>query len=156
VEIHIVALGAKLPDWMEVAVTNYAKRIQGLFRLKVTEIPIPKRSKSQALQKAIKIEGDRMLAAIHDDAFVVALDVKGKSISTLDLVNQIEKIKQSHPKLCFLIGGPDGLHQSCLQRANTSWSLSNMTLPHGLARIMLVEQLYRAQSIQTGHPYHRE
>lgn len=155
-EIHIIAFGDKLPVWMNDAIDDYAKRIHGLYRLKISDIPIPKRSGSQSLQKAIQIEGEKMLAAIHHDSFVVALDVKGKSLSTADLVTQLDKINLTHTKLSLLLGGPDGLHPSCLHRANASWSLSNMTLPHGLARIMLIEQLYRAQSIKTGHPYHRD
>lgn len=97
-----------------------------------------------------------MLAAIPEGAYVVALELTGEAWSTITLAAQIEKWQATHSHICLMVGGPDGLSEACLDRASQKWSLSNMTFPHMLVRILLAEQLYRAWSYSRGHPYHRE
>ena len=101
-------------------------------------------------------EGEKVLAAVKDRERLILLDETGKSFGTRDLANRLERLSREAPDLALLIGGPDGHAPAVRARAIESWSLSPLTLPHGLARVMLVEQLYRAQSVLLGHPYHRE
>jgi 23S rRNA (pseudouridine1915-N3)-methyltransferase len=103
----------------------------------------------------VEEEGRRMMTAIKDGNFVAALDVKGKGFSTEQLAQWLEGRLQSGQDLVLLVGGPDGLAEECLKRADLRWSLSPLTLPHALVRIVVAEQLYRAYSVIKGHPYHR-
>jgi 23S rRNA (pseudouridine1915-N3)-methyltransferase len=123
--------------------------------LVLNEIPLAQRSKSQAIERAVNEEGKRMLAALSDRQQVIALDVKGRSWSTEQLAQQLDNWKQDGRDISLLVGGPDGLAAECLQRAEQVWSLSSLTLPHPLVRVLLAEQLYRAWSLNSGHPYHR-
>jgi 23S rRNA (pseudouridine1915-N3)-methyltransferase len=123
--------------------------------LELEEIPVASRRPGENPQRAVAHEGAEMLAALGRDDYVVALEVSGKSMSTEELKDWLgERLVDGRP-LAMLIGGPDGLALQCLQRANYRWSLSPLTLPHALARIVVSEQLYRAMSLRAGHPYHR-
>lgn len=125
------------------------------FRIKNTEIPLATRGKNHSAGKAIEDEGLAILKAIGPRDFVVALDVIGKSMSTPKLAAQMASWQMQGGQITFVIGGPDGLSKDCLDRANMRWSLSDLTLPHPLVRVLLMEQLYRAWSINANHPYHR-
>ena len=101
-------------------------------------------------------EGEKILAGLSKDEQVVLLDEQGKQMTSPDLAGRLEAWQSDGRDLCFVIGGPDGVSPACRERAGLVWSLSKLTLPHGLARVLFAEQLYRAWSLQVGHPYHRE
>lgn len=153
--LKIIAVGTKMPAWVEQGYGEYAKRLPPELKLEMIEISLGQRGKGADLQRAITKEGDAMLKAIAPRDHVIALDVKGKPWSTEKLAEQLNEWKGSGDNFSLLVGGPDGLAPQCLARANSRWSLSNLTLPHPLVRILLAEQLYRAWSINAGHPYHR-
>jgi 23S rRNA (pseudouridine1915-N3)-methyltransferase len=153
--IDILAIGDKLPQWANNAVEEYCKRIKSLGSITITELPIEKRSKSQSLEKTLEREGKRMLKLITPNQFVAALEITGKLYTSETFAHEIKHVAGMKKNLTFLIGGPNGLSPACLKRANSHWSLSTFTLPHSLARIIIVEQLYRAQTILSGHPYHK-
>ncbi len=154
-QINIIAVGTKQPDWIEFGVKEYLKRLPKEFNSRIIEIPTAKRSKTTHIERAIAEEGEHMLSVIPKDSFVIALDERGKQWTTASLANELAKWQLEQTAISFLIGGPDGLAQPCRERAHQQWSLSLLTLPHGLVRIVLVEQLYRAWSIIQQHPYHR-
>jgi 23S rRNA (pseudouridine1915-N3)-methyltransferase len=123
--------------------------------LELVEIPAGKRGKNADLERITHKEGELMLAAIHNGDHIISLDVPGKRISTENLASRLQQLMHSGQHICILIGGPEGLAPQCKQLARESWSLSDLTLPHPLVRVLIAEQLYRAWSILKGHPYHR-
>ncbi len=154
--IRLLAAGTRPPDWVHKGYNEYARRMRAEFTLDLVEIPVLKRAPGSSLEKLREKEGGRMLSSVAAQAHVVALDVKGQPWSTTELADQLQRWQLSGVPVCLLIGGPDGLSSACLDRANQKWSLSNLTFPHMLVRIMVAEQLYRAWSFTRGHPYHRE
>lgn len=144
-----------MPRWVREAVAEYLKRFPSTFKVSTVEIESGPRSGSSA-QRAVEIEGKRLLAALGKNDYVVALDEHGKELSTLELASWLRDRAQEGRDLAFLIGGPDGFAPAVLARADLKWSLSRLTFPHALVRVLLVEQLYRAHSVLSGHPYHRE
>lgn len=144
-----------MPDWVKAGYDEYAKRLPRECRLQLVEIPAGQRGKGANLARAIQEEGERMLAALPKEAHVIAVDMRGKQWDTPQLAQQLKWLQGGHDVALFT-GGPDGLAESCLQRADHLWSLSKLTLPHPLVRIVVAEQLYRAWSILQHHPYHRE
>lgn len=154
-QIEVISVSARQPDWVRQGFEEYARRLTGPVSLGLTEIPLPKRSRSADLARLVAAEGERMLAAIPKGAHVVALDESGRGWDTPALARRLEAwIAQGAP-VALLVGGPDGLAEACRERADESWSLSALTLPHGLVRIVVAEAIYRAQSLLRGHPYHR-
>ncbi len=152
---RLIAAGTRLPDWVNEGFREYQKRLRGPLVLELLEIPVATRRAGENPRRAIDREGEGMLAAIARDDYVVALEVSAKSMTTEQLkVWLTERLQDARP-LALLIGGPDGLSDSCRARANQSWSLSPLTLPHALVRVVLAEQIYRAMSMLAGHPYHR-
>lgn len=119
------------------------------------EIPAGKRGKNADVDRITDKEGEQMLAAIHPSDYVITLDVPGQRLSTEKLAGRLEKLLQQGNHVALLIGGPEGLAPQCRTKAQESWSLSDLTLPHPLVRVLIAEQLYRAWSILKGHPYHR-
>ncbi len=154
-QIHLVAVGQKMPQWVNEGYSEFAKRLPPECRLKLHEIPAGKRGKNSDIKRILQREGERMLAALPKDCLVIALDVQGQSWSTEKLSSQVSQWMQGGRDIALLIGGPEGLDPSCLSRARQSWSLSPLTLPHPLVRVILAEQIYRAWSILANHPYHR-
>ena len=144
-----------MPSWVTEGFNEYAKRMPSEMRIELVELPLGPRGKNQPVEKAIAREGEAMLKAIAANNGVVALDVPGKPWSTEQLTKQLLSWRDSGRNYDFLIGGPDGLAPECIARAGQSWSLSPLTLPHPLVRILLVEQLYRAWTLNAGHPYHK-
>jgi len=144
-----------MPKWVEQGVDEYCKRLPPELKLEVKEIALGKRGKGADIRRAIASEGQQMQAAIGDRDRVVALDVKGKPWSTEQLAGNLRDWQLGGANISLLVGGPDGLAQECLDRADQHWSLSALTLPHPLVRIVLAEQLYRAWTINNNHPYHR-
>ena len=152
---RLVAAGTRLPDWVNEGFREYQKRLRTPLVLELVEIPVATRRAVENPQRAIAREGDNMLAALGREDYVVALEVAAKSMTTSQLSAWLaQRLREAQP-LALLIGGPDGLAESCRARAKQSWSLSPLTLPHGLVRVVLAEQIYRAMSMLAGHPYHR-
>ncbi len=154
-QIHLVAIGQKMPRWVNDGYSEFAKRLPHECRLNLHEIPAGKRGKNSDIKRILQQEGERMLAVLPKDCLTIALDVKGQSWSTEKLSSQMSQWMQDGRNIALLVGGPEGLDPSCLNRARQSWSLSPLTLPHPLVRILLAEQIYRAWSILANHPYHR-
>jgi 23S rRNA (pseudouridine1915-N3)-methyltransferase len=154
--LRIITVGARQPAWVDEAVADYLKRFRAPWRVELVELEAVPRSGGRAADTALEREGDRVLASLRDRERVILLDEAGKSLSTRELASRLEGVAASSPDLALLIGGADGHALAVRARAAESWSLSKMTLPHGLARVMLVEQLYRAFSLSQGHPYHRD
>ncbi|HEU4531990.1 MAG TPA: 23S rRNA (pseudouridine(1915)-N(3))-methyltransferase RlmH [Steroidobacteraceae bacterium] len=153
--IRVLAVGTRMPAWVEAGVEDYTRRLGPEVRLEIDELPLGKRTANDKSSRAVAEEGKRMLAAIDPADYVVALDVTGKSLSTEQLAKWLAERLGDGRDVLFLVGGPDGLAPECLQRANLRLSLSAFTLPHALVRVVLAEQIYRAQSVLKGHPYHR-
>lgn len=153
--IHVLSIGTKMPDWVYAATDDYTQRMPPHCRVMIKEIPAEKRTKGSDLQRIRQLEGEKLLAAIPDNSLVVTLDVKGKAWSTEQLAQQLDKWLGAGRDIALLIGGPEGLAPACQQRAEQSWSLSPLTFPHPLVRIVVAEQLFRAWSILSNHPYHR-
>lgn len=153
--VRIIAVGTKMPSWVQEASQDYIKRFPREWQVEFVEIPLGHRGKGQDSQKAIAKEGSLMLAAINPRERVIALDVKGKSWSTEQLSAHMESWQMAGANIALLVGGPDGLAPECLARADQAWSLSPLTLPHPLVRVLLAEQLYRGWTILKNHPYHK-
>lgn len=153
--IRLLAIGQKMPAWVNTGVEEYTKRFRLFCPFELIELPAEKRTKNADTAKIITVESEKLLQATRPTHRVIALDVKGKAWSTEELSHQLKKWEEDGRPLDFLIGGPDGLSKSLLQKVEVSWSLSPLTLPHPLARILVVEQLYRALSLLNNHPYHR-
>lgn len=153
--IHLLAVGTRMPAWVAAGYADYARRLPRECSLHLVEIPPGRRGKSAPSARAIREEGRQMLAALPRDCLAIALDVQGKGWSTGMLAAHMQTWMAAGRDVALLVGGPDGLAPACLARAELSWSLSRLTFPHALVRILLAEQLYRAWSINVGHPYHR-
>jgi 23S rRNA (pseudouridine1915-N3)-methyltransferase len=155
VRLVIVAASNRQPGWVEEGFAEYARRFRGGYALELKEIPLGRRSAKGPAADAVEREGERMLAAVSAGARIVALDERGPLLTTNDLAARLSAWQRLGAPVCFLIGGPDGLSAPCLARADERWSLSPLTLPHGLVRIVVAEALYRAWSLLEHHPYHR-
>jgi len=153
--ISIVAVGKRMPAWVSQGVAEYSKRLPREWQLVWREIPLAKRGQDSTSQQSCAAEGEQILKAVAPGERVIALDVAGKRLSTEQLARELESWQMSGDNFSFLIGGPDGLSPACLARADQRWSLSDLTLPHPLVRVLLAEQLYRAWTITVNHPYHR-
>jgi 23S rRNA (pseudouridine1915-N3)-methyltransferase len=151
----LIAVGERMPGWVSEGYSEYAKRLSRDLPLQLLEISSKLRGKSNDIARVIADEGQAMLAAIPKGAHVVALDARGKAFSSEQLAEQLARWRMLGNDLAFLIGGPEGLAPAALERADQQWSLGPATLPHALVRIILAEQLYRAQSLLGNHPYHR-
>lgn len=153
--INLVSVGTRMPSWVEQGVTEYSKRLPADFALLLTEVPLAKRGKSTDIDQAIRKESDALLAKVRPGDYVIAMEVEGKPLSTEAMARRIDAIRLDGRNLVLLVGGPDGLGPTCLHRADEKWSLSALTLPHPLVRIVIAEQIYRVWSVLNGHPYHR-
>jgi len=154
-KITLLTVGQKMPDWINAGYHEYAKRLRGDVLIELVELPLQGKSKKMDATTSKRREAELILAAIPVQAEVVALDEGGPCWSTMELSTKLERWKSGARDVCLLVGGPDGLHQTCLERATQTWSLSKLTFPHPLVRVIVAEQLYRAQSILMNHPYHR-
>jgi 23S rRNA (pseudouridine1915-N3)-methyltransferase len=154
--ISIIAVGTKMPDWVKQGVDEYHRRLPRELGVRWLEIPLARRDKGSDGPMLSAREGVELLKAIPDGDRVIALDVGGRRLSTEDLAGRLKAWQMSGDNYSLLIGGPDGLSEDCLARADQRWSLSDLTLPHPLVRVLLAEQLYRAWTITVNHPYHRQ
>jgi len=153
--IHLIAIGQRMDSWVNQGYNEYAKRMPSECRLRLIEIVPNKRTKNMDAARALEEESDRVISAIPARALVVALDVVGNQIATPKLAKLMQDWLAGGRDIAILIGGPDGLSTKCKSLANLTLSLSHLTFPHPLVRVIIAEQIYRAWTIIKGHPYHR-
>jgi len=156
VKLQLVAVGTKVPDWVQTGFTEYLRRFPKDMPLELVEVSAGKRGKNADIKRILEKEGEAMLAATGKGNRIVTLDIPGQPWETPQLAQQLERWKQDGRDVSLLIGGPEGLSPACKAAAEQSWSLSALTLPHPLVRVLVAESLYRAWSITANHPYHRE
>jgi 23S rRNA (pseudouridine1915-N3)-methyltransferase len=154
--LRIIAVGSRMPKWVQEPFDDYLTRLSAGLKVTLTEIEPGSRTAGRPPGKAIEAEGQRILAAVRPGEYVVALDERGKEMTTRELATWLAGRLQDGSDLAFLIGGPDGFAPEVLQRSDFKWSLSRLTFPHALVRVVLAEQLYRAHGILSNHPYHRD
>ncbi|WP_028535797.1 23S rRNA (pseudouridine(1915)-N(3))-methyltransferase RlmH [Paludibacterium yongneupense] len=155
-KITILAVGTKMPDWVDIAYKDYAKRFGRDVSLEIREIKPEKRGGGVTTEKGIAAEHARLSAAIPPRARLIVLDERGRNWTSMQLAGSMKDWLAGGHDLCFVIGGADGLSDELKARADVLLQLSALTLPHGMVRVLLAEQIYRAISILNGHPYHRE
>lgn len=153
--LTLITASNRQPEWVDAGADDYAKRLRGRCTLGITTVPLARRTATTPVERAMQDEGERMLAQVVTGAHVVALLENGKPWSTKELAAKLEAWMQRGAPVALLVGGPDGLSAACVARANERWSLSPLTLPHGLVRVVAAEALYRAWSVLENHPYHR-
>lgn len=144
-----------MPSWVETACAEYTKRMPREAIVEIIDIKPEKRAAGNSTENIQLIEAKRILEAIGKD-YCIALDEHGQEITTLQLADKFKTWQSSSRDVALIIGGADGLHASVKQKADWLWALSKLTLPHAMVRVLLAEQLYRAHSVITNHPYHRE
>ncbi len=155
-KIKILALGEKMPKWVQEGYQEYQKRLSSSsIKLEMVELPIAKRGKNNNTQKLMAQEAKSILNKLSDNDYIVVLDPQGKMTSTEDLAVKIESWQQTQPNVALIIGGPDGIDTEIKKMAQEKISFSRMTFPHPIVRIVLVEQIYRSWTILQGHPYHK-
>lgn len=153
--VRVIAVGTRMPAWVRTACDDYMRRLRGALPITLNEIEPGTRSRGSA-SRAIATEGERLLGAVRPADHVIALDERGRPFSTRELADWLQERMGAAEDLAFVVGGPDGLSQAVLSRARLTLSLSRLTLPHALVRVLLLEQLYRAHCILVNHPYHRD
>jgi len=156
VRLSIVSVGHKMPTWVQEGFGEYVKRMPPELRVELIELKPEERGAGRPVDKAKALEGERILAALPDGATAIALDERGRAVTTQGLSVMLTEWMRDGTHPVFIIGGADGLDDAVKQRAHKLFSLSALTLPHALVRVLLAEQLYRAWSIIARHPYHRE
>lgn len=144
-----------MPSWVGEGFREYADRLPPTLSLQLVELPLGQRGKQGDSRKALEQEGQRMAKAIPPQGHVVALEPGGRQLSTEELAQRLHAWQQLGRDVALLVGGPDGLAPQCRARADETWSLSKLTFPHMLVRVLVAEQLYRAWTILTRHPYHK-
>jgi 23S rRNA (pseudouridine1915-N3)-methyltransferase len=154
-KVTVLTLGNKMPAWVEHAVSEFSKRLQEYCQLSCVEIPLVRRTKSSDMARILDKETTLLLEALPAHAYYIALDRSGEDFDSEQLSQKLEKLQHMTSHLCFILGGPEGLSPLILDRCHARWSLSQLTFPHTLARIVLLEAIYRAWSILKNHPYHK-
>ena len=155
-KVHLVAVGTRMPAWVTEGFDEYARRMPREFPLNLVEIPPQRRTRNADIGRIREMECRKLLDALPRGCRCIALDERGERWTTRELAARIEAWLADGRDVALLAGGPDGLGRACLQGAETHWSLSPLTLPHPLVRVLVAEQLYRAWSLLQGHPYHRD
>ena len=153
--IRLIAVGTRMSAWVDAAMADYSRRLRGAAALELIEVPMARRSGGADAARAVATEAERILALLAPREHAVALDERGRSFTTVQFSEWLGLRRQAGEPLSFIIGGPDGLDAAVLARAQLRWSLSALTFPHALVRVLLAEQLYRAATVLAGHPYHR-
>lgn len=154
-KIYLIAVGTRMPAWVETAFADYAARLPRECSLHLTEIAAGQRGKNADIARAKRDEGEKILKALPRGAHVIALDERGEALPSTGWSDALKDWMQRGDDVCLLIGGPDGHAPEVLERAHRKWTLSKLTLPHALVRVLVAEQLYRAWSLLANHPYHR-
>ncbi|MBP9722086.1 MAG: 23S rRNA (pseudouridine(1915)-N(3))-methyltransferase RlmH [Gammaproteobacteria bacterium] len=153
--INIITIGTKMPDWVDSAYSEYAQRLQSFCRLNLITLPLGKRTKTSNPEDAKKQESKAILDKLTQSDYLVLLDSRGRQFSSEGFAEYINNLRVTSKNIYLVIGGPDGFATDCYHRANDQISLSKLTLPHPIARVVLTEQLYRAFAILNHHPYHK-
>ena len=153
--IRLIAVGDRQPAWVLQAFDQYVRRLPRQWQLRLDVVATARRGNDGDTAKARSTETRKVLDKLQPAEQVVLLDETGRQWSSAELAAQLRIWQDAGRDLAFVIGGPDGMDEECHQRADLRWSLSNLTLPHGMARVLVAEQLYRAWTMTTGHPYHR-
>jgi 23S rRNA (pseudouridine1915-N3)-methyltransferase len=153
--LRLIAVGTRMPAWVEAGYAEYAQRLPRELKPELVEVPVQGRGKNPDIARLREAEGEKMLRAVPAGAHAIALDEHGELLDTAAWSKAIQHWLRDGRDVALLIGGPDGLAPSCRTRADTCWSLSRLTFPHPLVRVLVAEQLYRAWSLSKGHPYHR-
>lgn len=153
--INIIAVGKKEPDWINQGVREYTKRLSGDVKINLIEVSAVKRGKTDNNELVLQKEARKITAAISRGSSYIAMDECGTQLSTVNIAERLDRWINEGASPCLVIGGADGLHRSIKSGAMEAWSLSKLTLPHGFARLLLAEQIYRAWTILNKHPYHR-
>ena len=154
--IRLLAVGDRQPPWVDTAFAEYTVRLPRQWQFRLETIATADRRKAASPERARITEADKLLGKLKPAEQVILLDEKGRQLTSRELSARVDDWQTAGADLAFIIGGPDGVSDDVMQRAKFTWSLSSLTLPHGLARILFAEQLYRAWSLTTGHPYHRD
>lgn len=155
-KIQLVAVGTKMPKWVETGFEEYQRRFPKDCSFELTEIAAGKRGKNADIARILQQEGQKMLDAVPSSNRIVTLEVTGKPWDTHQLSKQLSAWQMDGRNVSLLVGGPEGLAPECIQRSEQKWSLSPLTLPHPMVRVLVAESLYRAWSLNNNHPYHRE
>ena len=154
-KFHIIAIEAKRPLWAKTAFEDYQQRFDRSIQIKWSGLRPDRNTKSLDRKKRISREGKKLLKSVNKDTTIIALNKEGASWTTLKLKEKFNQWLISSKDVSFLIGGPEGLSEDCLNTSNEIWSLSSLTFPHSIVPIILIEQLYRVWSIEKNHPYHK-
>lgn len=154
-KLTVLTPGSRMPRWVDEAVTEYRKRLPPELKLDIRDLPLGGRGRDSNPGRAMSEEAKKIRDALPPRDRLIVLDVEGKSFTTEQLAERLQSWQMSGDNYSLVIGGPDGVDPSLLADADLRWSLSPLTLPHPLVRVVLVEQLYRAWTINAGHPYHR-
>jgi 23S rRNA (pseudouridine1915-N3)-methyltransferase len=154
-KIRLIAVGSKMPGWVEEGWHEYARRLPAELPLELVEIPLTTRSKNADVTRMIRQEGEAMLAKVQPGERIVTLEVQGRAWSTEQLATELERWRLEARNVNLMVGGPEGLAPEVCARSEQRWSLSALTLPHPLVRILVGEQIYRAWTVLSGHPYHK-
>lgn len=154
-KLYIIAVGHKMPDWVTLGFKEYVKRMPREATIELIELKPGQRAGSSA-ERAMETERDRILTAMPANARKIILDERGAAWTSMKLAERLKTWQQDGRDVAFVIGGADGLHAEVKQQADDLLQLSALTMPHGMVRVLLAEQLYRAVAINQGHPYHRE
>ncbi|NMP16848.1 MULTISPECIES: 23S rRNA (pseudouridine(1915)-N(3))-methyltransferase RlmH [unclassified Thalassotalea] len=154
--ITLIAVGNKMPKWIAEGFSEYARRFPRDLSFDLVEITPGKRGKNADIARILEKEGEQTMAAVPKGSRVVTLEVEGKPWTTPQLATQLQNWQMDGRDVALLVGGPEGLAPACIKASEQKWSLSPLTLPHPMVRIMIAESLYRAWSINNNHPYHRE
>ncbi len=154
--VRLIAVGSRMPKWVREAYEDYITRLASGLKVSLVEIEPGQRSAGRTPQKAMEAEAQKLLGALRKDEYVVALDERGAEMTTRELAAWLKTRMQEGRDLAFLVGGPDGFAPEVIARSDFKWSLSRLTFPHALVRVVLAEQLYRAHGVLANHPYHRD
>lgn len=154
--VRLIAVGDRQPGWVDEAFAMYSARLPREWKFRVDGVGTARRGRNDRSTAARDDEGRRILARIGAEEQAVLLDEQGSRLTSRQFAARLSEWQAAGRDLCFIIGGPDGISDACRERADFVWSLSDLTLPHGLARVLFAEQMYRAWTLATGHPYHRD
>ena len=155
-KLQLIAVGTKMPNWITVGYQEYARRFPKEMSLTLIEVPAGKRGKNVDINRILEKEGALMLAAVPKGNKIITLEIKGNSWTTEMLADEMRKWQLDSRNISLLIGGPEGLSAECIHKSEQRWSLSPLTMPHPIVRVIVAESLYRAFSVIQNHPYHRE
>jgi len=153
--LHLLAIGQRMPDWVATGFAEYAARMPRELSLVLRALPNPARSRAMDTATLRRVEGQTLLAAVPAQALMVALDERGRVVDTRAVAERLAGWQQSGRDVALIIGGAAGLDDAVRERADWVWSLSPLTFPHMLVRVLVAEQIYRAWSLLNNHPYHR-